>query len=135
MSDARGPAAWRDAAAAAVTAIAARLGPRGQWPGWVYADADPTASGRLDLAAPVTALGMLALAGVPLPGVPELLARSGRHLELTVLPGGLWRYYANIPPDTDDSAMCALAPHCSSSIFAPTNPASSRHTGQRIPPV
>lgn len=109
MSHAGGPAAWRDAAAAAVTAVDSRLGPRGQWPGWVYADADPAASGRRDIAAPVTALGMLAFAGLPLPGVPEVLARSGRHLELTVRPGGLWRYYANIPPDTDDSAMCALA--------------------------
>lgn len=93
---------------AAVSRIAAALGPRGQWPGWVFPDATPD-SGRKDLAPPLSALGILALHDLPVAGVEEVVRRSRQHLELTVLPGGLWRYYANIPPDTDDSAMCALA--------------------------
>lgn len=125
MSDSPDLESWQQAATDAVDAIAARLGPRGQWPGWAYADADPAATGRLDIAAPLTALGMLALAELPLAGVPEVLAASRRHLELTVLAEGLWRYYANIPPDTDDSAMCALA-------LGPDHPAVVGRTAQAL---
>lgn len=90
----------------ALAALDAGIGRQGQWPGWAVPvpGADP---GRRDIAAPVTALGMLALQG--LPEAAGILARSRIHLERTALPGGVWRYYANIPPDTDDSAMCALA--------------------------
>lgn len=95
-------------ARAALARLTAALGPQGQWPGWAYPDAKP-GNGRRDLAAPLTALGILALRGVPMAGVAALVARSCRHLEQTVLPGGLWRYYANLPPDSDDTAMCALA--------------------------
>jgi hypothetical protein len=103
--------AFVDAARRALAAIAAGLGPRGQWPSWVAAD-PPTSEGRRDISPPVTALGMLALTGLAAAGLPEadsLLVRSRPHLELTVRPDGMWRYYADIPPDTDDSAMCALA--------------------------
>ena len=99
---------WRNLAEAAVARLAAGLGPRGQWPGWVCPDAAPE-TGRRDLSAPLTALGILALRDLPLAGVDEIVRRSREHIELTVQPGGLWRYYANIPPDTDDTAMCALA--------------------------
>lgn len=96
----------REAVGLAVQAIDAALGQRGQWPGWVVVENAPQDS-RRDLAAPLTALGMLCLSGVP--GSESVLSRSRQHLELTVLPGGVWRYYANIPWDADDSAMCALA--------------------------
>ncbi len=101
----------------ALAALDAGIGRQGQWPGWVVATpgSDP---GRRDIAAPVTALGMLALQGVP--RADAILARSHIHLERTVLPGGMWRYYANIPPDTDDSAMCALALGPGDSITAQT---------------
>lgn len=99
---------WLHLAQQSVVRLATALGPRGQWPGWVVADAAP-ASGRRDMAAPLTALGVLALRDLPLTGVAELVQRSCEHIALTVQPGGLWRYYANIPPDTDDTAMCALA--------------------------
>jgi hypothetical protein len=97
------------AAAAARTAldvVAASLGPRGQWPSWAITEPSP-GPGERDISPPITAMGMLAVQG--LAEADDLLARSRMHLELTVLPGGMWRYYANIPPDTDDSAMCALA--------------------------
>ena len=96
----------RAAAQIALDGLRAGLGPRGQWPSWVIGD-PPTDVGRRDISPPVTALGMLALVGVT--EAADILARSRPHLELTVLPDGMWRYYANIPPDTDDSAMCALA--------------------------
>jgi len=101
-------APWLDHAEKAVARLAERLGPRGQWPGWVVPDAAPRERDR-DLAAPLTALGVLALRGLDVPGVEEVIRRSREHIERTVLPGGVWRYYANIPPDTDDTAMCALA--------------------------
>lgn len=97
------------AAAAARTAldvVAARMGPRGQWPSWAISEPFQ-GPGERDISPPITAMGMLAVQG--LAEADDLLARSRMHLELTVLPGGMWRYYANIPPDTDDSAMCALA--------------------------
>ena len=100
--------AYQSAAEIALSRIRDALGPRGQWPGTVTLDEDPGRA-RSDLAPPLTALGVLALQGVPLAGVADLLSLSHNHLRLTMLPGGLWRYYANIPPDTDDSAMCALA--------------------------
>ena len=90
----------------AVDAIDAALGARGQWPGEAVLDAPPWAA-RRDLAAPLTALGMLLLHSTP--GAEGVLARSVEHLERTVLPDGLWRYYADIPSDLDDTAMCALA--------------------------
>jgi len=99
---------WREQADLAVNLLANLLGPRGQWPGWVCSEALYEA-GRKDISAPLTALGILALRDLPLAGVDDLVRRSREHIELTVQPGGLWRYYANIPPDTDDSAMCALA--------------------------
>lgn len=99
---------WLEHAEAAVARLAERLGPRGQWPGWVVPDAAPGERDR-DLAAPLTALGVLALLGLDVPGVEEVIRRSREHIERTVRPGGVWRYYANIPPDTDDTAMCALA--------------------------
>ena len=99
---------WRNLAETALARLAAGLGPRGQWPGWVYPDAAP-ATGRRDISAPLTALGILALRDLPLAGMDEIVRRSREHIERTVQPGGLWRYYANIPPDTDDTAMCALA--------------------------
>lgn len=86
--------------------LAEALGPRGQWPGCVV----PTVSGvapMRDLSAPLTALGVLALRGVE--GAEPIIERSLEHIRLTVRPGGMWRYYANVPVDTDDSAMCALA--------------------------
>ncbi len=92
----------------AVARLAEGLGPRGQWPGWTVPDAAP-GEGHRDLSPPLTALGVLALRDLPVPGVPEVIRRSREHIERTVLPGGLWRYYKNIPPDTDDTAMCALA--------------------------
>lgn len=70
------------------------------------------------MAAPLTALGMLCLQGVP--GAQGVLERSRQHLELTVLPGGVWRYYANIPWDCDDTAMCALALGLDDPIVAQT---------------
>jgi len=99
---------WLQLAQQSIARLANALGPRGQWPGRVVANAAPD-SGRRDMAAPLTALGVLALRDVPLAGVAELVQRSCEHIALTVQPGGLWRYYANIPPDTDDTAMCALA--------------------------
>ena len=101
-------AGWIDHAGKAVARLAERLGPRGQWPGWVVPDAAPGSRER-DLAAPLTALGVLALLGLDVPGVEEVIRRSREHIERTVRPGGVWRYYGNIPPDTDDTAMCALA--------------------------
>jgi hypothetical protein len=95
-----------DAAQRALQVLAASVGPRGQWPSWAVTD-PVTDPGRRDISPPITAMGILALRGVPEAG--DIIARSVQHLELTVLPGGMWRYYANIPPDTDDSAMCALA--------------------------
>lgn len=92
----------------ALAALDALLGPRGQWPGQARLDIDAQQV-RSDLAPPLTALGMMALQDVPLPAAEQLLRRSQEHVELTVRPQGLWRYYANIPPDCDDSAMCALA--------------------------
>lgn len=89
-----------------VDAIGAALGPRGQWPGTVVPDAAPHAS-RRDMAAPLTALGVLCLRGTP--GSDAVVAASLEHIQATVLAGGVWRYYANIPWDTDDTAMCALA--------------------------
>lgn len=97
---------WDTNVAAALDAIAGRLGRRGQWPGRVVIQNRP-ADSRRDIAAPLTALGMLCLPAVP--GSAGLLARSRQHIEATVLPGGVWRYYANIPWDCDDTAMCALA--------------------------
>lgn len=88
--------------------LSRELGPHGQWPGMVFQD-EVTDAGRKDIAPPLTALGVLALRGLPLTGVDDLVRRSLVHIERTVRPGGLWRYYANIPPDTDDSALCALA--------------------------
>lgn len=87
-------------------AIERALGARGQWPGRVIVENRPEES-RKDIAAPLTALGMLCLRGTP--GAQGILRRSREHLELTMLPGGVWRYYANIPWDTDDTSMCALA--------------------------
>lgn len=95
-----------DAISAGVDAISAALGPRGQWPGTVVPDAAPHAS-RRDMAAPLTALGVLCLRGTP--GSDAVVAASLEHIQATVLAGGVWRYYANIPWDTDDTAMCALA--------------------------
>jgi hypothetical protein len=97
---------WSSHTDAAVAAIEGVLGKRGQWPGWVVMQNAPLESTR-DMAPPLSALGMLCLAGVP--GSGAVLARSAEHLRLTVLPGGVWRYYANIAWDTDDTAMCALA--------------------------
>lgn len=99
---------WRGVAEAAVARLAEGLGRRGQWPGRAVPDAAPEL-GRRDVAAPLTALGVLALRDLPVEGADEVVRRSREHLELTVQPGGLWRYYANIPPDTDDTALCALA--------------------------
>jgi hypothetical protein len=90
----------------ALARLDAALGPRGQWPGSVV----PTVAGvdtMRDLSPPLTALGILALTGTPDSGT--VIDRSRQHLRLTVRPGGMWRYYADIPVDTDDSAMCALA--------------------------
>lgn len=98
----------RERATRALGRVAAALGPHGQWPGWVEPDGAP-GSGRRDLAAPLTALGVLALRGLSVAGADAIVERSLEHVERTVRPGGLWRYYANIPPDTDDTAMCALA--------------------------
>jgi hypothetical protein len=92
----------------ALAAVDAGVGPRGQWPGQVQSDTDP-AQRRPDMAAPLTALGMLALRDVPTAQAAALVRRSAPHVELTMRPGGWWRYYANIPPDGDDTAMCALA--------------------------
>lgn len=94
------------AGARALDAIRAGIGAQGQWPSWVVGE-PATDDGRRDISPPITALGMLALDG--LPQAASLLAASRVHLERTVRPGGMWRYYADIPPDTDDSAMCALA--------------------------
>lgn len=94
------------AISAGVDAISASLGPRGQWPGTVVPEAAPHES-RRDLAAPLTALGVLCLRGTP--GSDAVVAESLEHIRATALTGGVWRYYANIPWDTDDTAMCALA--------------------------
>ncbi len=99
---------WQKPAETAVAEILRGLGRSGQWPGWALPDAVPW-NGRFDFSPSWSAFGMLALQGLELEGVEEVLRRSREHLERTVLPGGLWRYYANIPPDTDDTAICALA--------------------------
>jgi len=96
----------RVAALQALDTIDAGLGPRGQWPSWVTPE-PATGPGRRDISPPITAMGVLALQG--LAEGAGIVRRSRTHLELTVLPDGMWRYYANIPADTDDSAMCALA--------------------------
>lgn len=92
---------------AALDRIAAGLGRRGQWTGEVLSTA--TGQRTRDLAAPLTALGTLALVGVEHPVATRIVERSREHLVATAQPGGLWRYYRDIPPDTDDTAMCALA--------------------------
>lgn len=97
---------WPASVEAALAFIAGSLGRRGQWPGWVAPEGRPD-DGRRDLAAPLTALGVLALTGIPDAG--DIIRRSREHIALTALPDGSWRYYADIPPDTDDTAMCALA--------------------------
>ena len=99
---------WLGPAEAAVARLAEGLGSQGQWPGWTVPDAAP-GEGHADLSPPLTALGVLALRDLPVSGIPEVIRRSREHIERTALPGGLWRYYRNIPPDTDDTAMCALA--------------------------
>lgn len=108
---------WEYPVAMAVAAIESVVGPRGQWPGWVVLENAVEESSR-DMAPPLTALGMLCLDGVP--GAQSVLNRSRQHLELTVLPGGVWRYYANIPWDSDDTAMCALALGAHDPIVADT---------------
>lgn len=92
----------------ALSCIGAAQGPRGQWSGQLRLDRPPHPT-KPDMAPPLTALGMLALAGVPHPVAAEVHARSAAHLNATMRPGGLWRYYADIPADSDDSAICALA--------------------------
>ncbi len=99
---------WLNPAAKGVAFLAGELGPHGQWPGIVCPDGAAD-RGIRDIAPPLTALGVLALRGLLLDGVEDLVKRSLPHITKTELPGGLWRYYANIPPDTDDSALCALA--------------------------
>lgn len=98
----------RTVAEAAVAGIAARLGRYGQWRGESVLE-HPASHPQRDVAAPLTALGVLALQGLDLPGVAAVVARSREHVRLTMLPDGMWRYYRTIPPDTDDTAMCALA--------------------------
>ncbi len=99
---------WHDRIMRGVDYLSRELGPHGQWPGMVFQDGI-TDAGKKDIAPPLTALGVLALRGLPLNGADDLVRRSLVHIERTVRPGGLWRYYANIPTDTDDSALCALA--------------------------
>lgn len=91
---------------AALDYVGSVLGPRGQWPGRVAPDTAPQ-SGQRDLSPPLSALGALALLDVP--GAEHLVHRTREHIALTALPEGAWRYYATIPPDTDDTAMCVLA--------------------------
>lgn len=99
---------WHEQTEKGLTWLANVIGLRGQWPGRVCPDG-LSEWGERDISAPLTALGVLALRNLHLSGVDDLVRRSREHIELTVQPGGLWRYYANIPPDTDDSAICALA--------------------------
>ena len=93
---------------AGLQAIDKGVGRRGQWPGAFGLSADDTTAEE-DLTPTLTALGILALQGLHQPRADEIIGRSRAHVRATVLPGGLWRYFANIPADVDDSAICALS--------------------------
>jgi hypothetical protein len=93
---------------AGLRVINSRLGSRGQWPGVFGMSADAVSTEE-DLTPTLSALGILALQGVEHPLATAIIERSRDHVRSTVLPGGLWRYFANIPPDVDDSAICALS--------------------------
>jgi hypothetical protein len=93
---------------AGLQAIDKGVGRRGQWPGAFGISADDTEAEE-DLTPTLTALGILALQGLHQPHADEIIERSRAHVRATVLPGGLWRYFANIPADVDDSAICALS--------------------------
>jgi hypothetical protein len=94
------------AVVSALAAIDASLGSSGQWSGEFGVVGDPDGM-RKDSSPALTAQGILALWDVG--PAAALRERSREHVRRTVLPGGLWRYFANIPADVDDSAMCALA--------------------------
>jgi len=89
--------------------VAARLGRGGQWPSRRHERADRTDAGRHEISPCVTALGVLALAGVAHPLVDTIRRRSRAHLAGTMQPPGLWRYYGDFPCDVDTSALAALA--------------------------
>jgi len=89
--------------------VAARLGPGGQWPSRRHERADRTDAGRHEISPCVTALGVLALAGVDHPLADTIRRRSRAHLAGAMQPPGLWRYYGDFPCDVDTSALAALA--------------------------
>ncbi|MBD0282210.1 MAG: hypothetical protein ICV69_08465 [Thermoleophilaceae bacterium] len=90
-------------------AVAGRLGSAGQWPSRRHERADRRDEGRHETSPFVTALGVLALAGVDDSVAEAIRRRSATHLVATMHSPGLWRYYRDLPFDLDTSSIAALA--------------------------
>ena len=85
------------------------VGADGQWPCIRYEDEGLTGPGELEKNPGMVGFGALALENCDHPLAQSIRSRSRSLLFRTMQPPGLWRYWPQIPPDVDDTAICSLA--------------------------
>ena len=85
------------------------VGADGVWPCIRYEDAGLTGPGELEKNPGMAGFGVLALESCDDPLARAIWSRSRNFLFRTMQRPGLWRYWPQIPPDVDDTAICSLA--------------------------
>ena len=104
-----------DAAARAVRLglafLEATLGTDGSWPSRRYENHELVGSHAADRPpAPfAAAVGALSLDACDHPRAGALVGRTRRYILSRIEYPGVWRYWPTLPPDQDDTALCALA--------------------------
>ena len=87
--------------------------PDGAWPSRLYENHDLTGPWNEERAPFAPAFGLVALAVCDDPRAEALRSRTRAFLFHHMEYPGVWRYWPNLPPDLDDTALCSLAagPH------------------------
>ncbi len=85
----------------------------GGWPSQVYANPERTGPAGRERVPFVAALGALSLAVCPDERAEKLRRRAAGFLGAAMEAPGVWRYWRELPPDLDDTAVCSLVvgPH------------------------
>lgn len=81
----------------------------GSWPSALYLNLELCGTPRIERPPFVAALGCLSLDECPGPRSQRLRDRSRAFLMSVMEYPGVWRYWASLPPDLDDTAVCSLA--------------------------
>lgn len=106
-------AAAREATGRGLEYLTAAVAADGAWPSMKYGERRLAGPCERETVPFVAALGALSLAACRDPRAAVLCERARAGLKARMEAPGVWRYWAGLPPDLDDTSICSLVvpPH------------------------